>query len=233
MDRTITPNSVWRHFKGTMAKVITVAKHSETGEELVIYKCSGNDGKTNHKDGVYARPKDMFLSEVDHEKYPDVKQKYRLEKVTETELVGDPDMDFITEMRKVYPDVLPRAAFVVGYIDTAMEYPSGALFRPRVIVAPEYDVKNTETLKKYMDTISMDAVMAAYRGMMESEELKGLYTKDSPLVIVARGQYWHFGNGTFFTNDNTIAANTTYIDGKQMVGHVIKEAMQNEVIELE
>ena len=88
MDRTITPNSVWRHFKGTMAKVITVAKHSETGEELVIYECSGNEGKTNHTDGVYARPKEMFLSEVDHEKYPDVKQKYRLEKIDESINIG-------------------------------------------------------------------------------------------------------------------------------------------------
>ena len=81
LDREVTPGSVWRHFKGTTAKVITVCKHSETGEELVVYECSGNDGKTNHKDGQYARPMSMFLSEVDHEKYPDVKQKYRLEKI--------------------------------------------------------------------------------------------------------------------------------------------------------
>jgi hypothetical protein len=84
-DRKITPGSVWKHFKGTTAKVITVCKHSETGEELVVYECSGNEGKTNHKDGVYARPVDMFLSEVDHEKYPDVKQKYRLIKVSDGE----------------------------------------------------------------------------------------------------------------------------------------------------
>jgi hypothetical protein len=79
--RRVTSGSVWRHFKGTTAEVITVCKHSETGEDLVVYRCSGNEGKTNHTDGLYARPLSMFLSEVDHTKYPDVKQKYRLEKI--------------------------------------------------------------------------------------------------------------------------------------------------------
>ena len=51
----------------------------ETGEDLVVYACIDNKGKTNHTDGIYARPLEMFLSEVDHEKYPNVKQKYRFE----------------------------------------------------------------------------------------------------------------------------------------------------------
>ena len=79
-DRDLMPYSSWKHFKGTIVEVITVATDSETGEELVVYKCTGNHGQTNHTDGVYARPKDMFLSEVDHEKYPDVKTKYRFTK---------------------------------------------------------------------------------------------------------------------------------------------------------
>ena len=78
--REIKPNTVYRHFKGSKAYVITVAKHSETGEDLVIYCCVDNDN-TNHKNGIYARPIDMFLSEVDHEKYPDIKQKYRFEEI--------------------------------------------------------------------------------------------------------------------------------------------------------
>lgn len=82
-ERIIEPQpfDLYRHFKGSRALVITVAEHSETGEKLVIYRCMDNNGKTNHKDGMYARPLDMFLSEVDHEKYPDASQKYRFEKI--------------------------------------------------------------------------------------------------------------------------------------------------------
>lgn len=82
MKRKIKLNTMYRHFKGSKAFVITLAKHSETGEELVIYCCTNNDN-TNHTDGIYARPIDMFLSEVDHEKYPDIKQKYRFEEIKE------------------------------------------------------------------------------------------------------------------------------------------------------
>lgn len=79
--REIKPNTVYKHFKGSKAYIITLAKHSETGEDLVIYCCVDNNN-TNHQDGIYARPLDMFLSEVDHGKYPEVKQRYRFEEVT-------------------------------------------------------------------------------------------------------------------------------------------------------
>ena len=80
--REIKINGIYKHFKGSKAFVIALAKHSETNEDLVIYLCTDSEN-TNHKDGIYARPLDMFLSEVDHEKYPDVKQKYRFELVEE------------------------------------------------------------------------------------------------------------------------------------------------------
>ncbi len=81
--REIKPNTVYRHFKGYLAYVITTATHSETGEELVIYVCNSSEveGIDNHQDGIYARPLNMFLEEVDHEKYPKVKQKYRFERI--------------------------------------------------------------------------------------------------------------------------------------------------------
>ena len=64
---------VYRHFKGDYYLVEDVARHSETEEEMVIYRKLYGDG------GLWARPKDMFLAEVDREKYPDCPQKYRFE----------------------------------------------------------------------------------------------------------------------------------------------------------
>lgn len=62
----------YRHFKGTLHKVICLARHSETEELLVIY---------THGEDIWARPITMFTSLVDKNKYPLVEQEYRFELV--------------------------------------------------------------------------------------------------------------------------------------------------------
>lgn len=71
--RELKINRVYKHFKGDYYLVVDVANHSETQDKYVVYRKLYDDGS------LWIRPIDMFLSEVDHSKYPDVKQKYRFE----------------------------------------------------------------------------------------------------------------------------------------------------------
>ena len=71
--RELKIHAIYRHFKGNRYYVEGVARNSETGEEMVIYRQLYGEGT------LWVRPISMFLSEVDREKYPNAPQKYRFE----------------------------------------------------------------------------------------------------------------------------------------------------------
>lgn len=80
--REVHVKKIYRHFKGDLYLVEDVARHSETDEELVIYRKLYGDC------ALWARPKNLFLSEVDHEKYPNVEQQYRFQEVEIDSVAG-------------------------------------------------------------------------------------------------------------------------------------------------
>jgi len=66
-------NGIYKHFKGDYYIIEDIARHSETKEKYVVYRGLYGDNE------LYIRPYDMFLSEVDRQKYPNVEQKHRFE----------------------------------------------------------------------------------------------------------------------------------------------------------
>jgi len=98
-------NEIYKHFKGNLYQIVTIATHSETGEQMVIYRALYGEG------GVYARPLDMFMSEVDKEKYPDVTVRYRFEKVdslVDPGLMEFLDAETMDEKIKILGHLHPR-----------------------------------------------------------------------------------------------------------------------------
>lgn len=67
----------YRHFKGHLYQVIHIAKDSETLKDVIVYQDLSDNTK------IWVRDYDMFMSKVDKEKYPEVKQEYRFELVDE------------------------------------------------------------------------------------------------------------------------------------------------------
>lgn len=78
------PQEMYRHFKGNIYQIRCLAKHSETGETMVVYQAMYDTFQ------IYARPLDLFMGEVDRVKYPDAKQRYRFELLQDMDDMAEP-----------------------------------------------------------------------------------------------------------------------------------------------
>lgn len=100
------PQEFYRHFKGNVYQIRCLARHTETGELLVVYQAMYGTFE------LYARPLSMFMGEVDSTRYPEVKQKYRFELLQDIDMDGsmEASADEAGEMPKVQCEEAPDAA---------------------------------------------------------------------------------------------------------------------------
>lgn len=144
-------NEVYKHFKGNLYQIVTIATHSETREQMVVYRALYGEG------GVYVRPLEMFMSGVDHEKYPEVTQLYRFEK--QESLIDPGLMEFLDaetyeERIKILTHLRPRITDQM--INT-------------MAVSLDLDIKDGEIERRYDELLNCLYTRAKY----ESLRLRG------------------------------------------------------------
>lgn len=95
---TPVAGQIYKHFKGNLYKILAVAVHTESEERLVVYQSVENPER------VFARPLEMFMSDIDRFRYPLIRAKYRFTLVSEPEEEIDDSEPSKTEVREKASD---------------------------------------------------------------------------------------------------------------------------------
>ena len=168
MERVVRPGQFYKHFKNKLYQILTVAEHSETGEKMVVYQALYGEFRT------YVRPYDMFVSEVDHVKYPEVTQTYRFELVNpgtteaveeKTEIV---DCKAETKEEQVQPAVFEEPQQEEGDVN-----PNLLKFLDLDTLAEKLEL--FKDLRKSMDDHLLDSIAASLDIVVEDGPLPQRY----------------------------------------------------------
>ncbi len=147
LARELVIGGFYRHFKNKLYQVKGIAYHSETKEKMVVYQAMYGDYS------LYVRPYDMFLSEVDHAKYPDVTQKYCFQETTpaefEAQVVKDKPVSVLSDIKSDSDD------------DTASKKPDKILMDFLDIDTYQEKLKYIDIVRDRLDDKIIDAMAAS------------------------------------------------------------------------
>jgi len=151
-------NEIYRHFKGNLYKVMAVATHSETEEEMVVYQALYGDYK------IYVRPLESFVSPVDRNKYPDANQEMRFQLISEA-VNTDRLKPEVTEPEAVKPEATKN---IETQAADSMENGTG------ITSACEGTVLLRPLVEEFLDADTIDErrrILAALRPTVTQDEI--------------------------------------------------------------
>ncbi len=175
MERSVPkPQELYRHFKGKMYQIVTVATHSETREKMVVYQALYGDYS------VYCRPLSMFMSEVDRNKYPDVKQRYRFEEVTNDVNEEETQGEEVIQKNKKAEDTVKNERNEAGKMSDEKKVTSAPKFK----VDTSYE--RSEVMEKSIDDeardLNLDPLVIKFLDADLASEKNDILCKLHPII---------------------------------------------------